>query len=106
MFRGRSYTKWFIMYVIIFLATMLGVYGQDISYYINNIIGNFSPLFYLTIITSISVLMFLIPPTLISKFNKKQKNEVEIFNLYYGINAVIGAMTSVFSLLVLLIWWS
>lgn len=106
MFRGRSYTKWFIMYGIIILATMLGVYGQDISYYINNILASFSPLFYLTIITSISVLLFLIPPTLISKFNKTQKSEVEIFNLYYGINAVIGAVTSAFSLLVLLIGWN
>jgi len=104
--KGKNHTKWFVMYGIIILATMLGVYGQDISYYINNSIDNFSPLFYLTIITLLSILLFLIPPMLITRFNKKQKNEVEIFNLYFGFNAVIGAMTSAFSLFVLVMWLS
>lgn len=106
MFKGKNHTKWFVMYGIMILATILGVYGQDISYYINNSIENFSPIFYLTIITLISILLFLTPPMLISQFNKKQKNESEGFNLYFGFNAVICAMTSAFSLFVLLMWWS
>ncbi len=93
------------MYGIMVLATILGVYGQDISYYINNIIENFSPLFYLTIITLISILLFLIPPMLIFQFYKKQKDEDKKFNLYFGINAVICATTSAFSLFVLVMWW-
>jgi hypothetical protein len=87
------------------IATILGMYGQDISYYIDEKIDVVSPVYCLTILTVISIFLFLVIPILIYKFTKIPKFEKESFNLYLIINGVIGIPISFFSLFVLAMWW-
>ena len=89
------------LYGSMFLAIALGVYAQDIAYYLHNNL-TIPLLLGLTLATILSILLFLIPPILISKLNKVRKKEI---NIYLAINALIGVVISAFSLIVLLAWW-
>ncbi len=91
------------MYCSIILAAALGVYGQWISYYITEIIVEISPLYYLTTITMISILLFLATPILAYTLNKdSEKNSFAIPN---GINGCIDIPITFWSLFVLVMWW-
>ncbi|HHX61775.1 MAG TPA: hypothetical protein GX707_13890 [Epulopiscium sp.] len=92
-------------YGSMFLALGLGIYGQSISYYLDkNILENLA-VYWLTIITIISISLFTIPAILAYRLNKKQKMKKEEFKLYFVINLVVGIMTSLWSLMVLIMWW-
>lgn len=93
------------MYLSMIIATVLAVYGQDMSYYITGKIEGISPVYCLTVLTAISIFLFLVIPILIYKFTKVPKIEKERFNLYLIINSIIGIPTSFFSLFVLAMWW-
>lgn len=93
-----------LMYSSMILATILGVYGQSISYYISRNIVEMSPVYYLTILTSISLLLFLATPILAYKFNKNNK-QIN-FAITVNINSFIGILISAWSLFVLAMWWS
>jgi membrane protein YdbS with pleckstrin-like domain len=92
------------IYGSMILALVLGIYGQSISYYINDNLLKLSVLDWLTVVTITSILLFLIPPILAYKLNKKQKIEKEELNLYFGSNILIGIMTSLWSLFVFIMW--
>lgn len=63
-----------LIYGIMILATLLGVHSQEILYYIiDNIASMLPPLYCLTILTMTSIFLFLVPPILIYKNNKKHK---------------------------------
>lgn len=95
-----------LMCASIALATIFGVYAQSISYYISNTFVKISPLYCLTIITMISIALFLIPPILILKAIKNQKIKEKGFTPYLIISSLIGVLVSIFSLFVLIMWWS
>ena len=88
------------------LATILGVYAQSISYYISNTFVKISPLYCLTIITMVSIALFLIPPILILKAIKNQRIQEKGVTPYLIISSLIGVLVSIFSLFVLIMWWS
>lgn len=83
------------------LATLLGLKAQYIAYYIGNHIEKISPLYCLTVLTVISIILFLITHLLIYKFIQKQKK----FDPYIIINSIVGIYVSSFSLFVMIMWW-
>lgn len=90
----------------IILATIIGVYGQDITYYIvGDTLTRTSLLCCLTILTVISIVLFLTPPLLIYRGIKKSKISRRVFIKYLIADALIGSLTSIFSLFVLIMWW-
>lgn len=93
-----------ILYGSVFLGIALGVYAQDIAYFLHSNLG--IPLLVgISLITVISILFFLIPPMLVSKVNKQNKVWKKEVNIYLGINVLIGIVISAFSLIVLIAWW-
>lgn len=94
------------IYAIMALATIFAVYAQDISYYIDNTFDKISPLYCLRILTLISIILFLMPPILITRLIKNEKVEHKEFTSYFIINSLIGVVFSIFSLFVLFMWWS
>ncbi|KMT22504.1 hypothetical protein CLCY_10c00490 [Clostridium cylindrosporum DSM 605] len=65
----------FFIYGSVVLATILGVYAQDISYYMSSNFEKIYPLYCLTVLTLISITLFLVTPILMSKFIKKNRIE-------------------------------
>lgn len=92
-----------LLYGSMLIAVVLGVYAQDIAYFLYNNLA--MPLMVgLGVSTIFSIFLFLSPPILISKLNKKHKVEKKAFNIYFGINIIIGIIISAFSLIVLVAW--
>jgi len=92
-----------LLYGSIFLAIALGVYAQDIAYFLYNNLA--IPLMVgISITTILSMLFFLGPPILVSRINKQNKVGKKEINIYLGINALIGIVISTFSLIILIAW--
>lgn len=99
----------FFICVNIILATIIGVYAQDItSYIVGDYLLSISGLYYLyplTILTVLSIVLFLATPILIYRFVKKSSVEKQTFTLYLIANTLIGILTSMFSIFVLVMSW-
>jgi len=93
-----------LLYGSIFVAIALGVYAQDITYLFYNNLG--IPLLVgLSLVTILSILLFVMPPILVSKVNKRNKLRKKEIYIYLVINALIGIVISAFSLIVMIAWW-
>ena len=98
----------FFICINIILATIIGVYAQDIAYYYS---GDYSIsnaqlyLYLLTILTMLSIVLFFTTPILIYRFIKKMSVEKRVFTMYLIANILIGIITSMFSLFVLAMSW-
>lgn len=103
MFKDRIKRFKFYICVNIILATIIGIYAQDIaSYVIGDSLSGYLYLQWLTILTVISIVLFLAVPILIYRFVKKSALEKQIFTLYIIANSFIGILTSMFSIFVLI----
>ena len=91
----------FVLYATTIIASLLGIYGQDISYFIYNNIGKFPLEYCITVITITSIILFIIPHILSLRWNARDKK----IELYYIINLLAGGTISVFSMFVLIMWW-
>lgn len=92
------------LYGSILVAIILGVYAQNIAYFLYNNL-DIPLLVGLSLITILSILLFLIPPIMRSKVNRRNKVRKKEINIYLGINTLIGIVISAFSLIVLVAWW-
>lgn len=98
----------FLICVNIILATIIGVYAQDVAYYIvddYSISSSELYLYVLTILTVLSIALFFTTPILIYRFTKKTSVEKQIFTIYLIANILIGLQTSMSSLFVLGMTW-
>lgn len=88
------------------LATIIGVYAQDITCYL---VGDFLVtnlvLYWLTILTVLSIALFVVTPMVICRFIKKSSIEKRVFTPYLIANGLIGVLTSMFSIFVLVMSW-
>ncbi len=89
----------------IILATILGIFGQGIAYFLNENIIEIHPIYYLTALTMISVFLYLVTPVLTYIVIKKQIIEKGRFGVYTLVISTIGLPTSFWSLFVLAMWW-
>lgn len=97
----------FFVCVSIILATIMGVYAQDIAYYIVGNSPNTTQIYLnlLTILTVLSVGLFVVTPIGIYIFIKKTSVDDLILNLCLIADIAIGALTSVFSIFVMAMSW-
>ena len=94
-----------IAYTIMIFASLLGIYAQDISYYIKSYIEKINPIYILTIVTLISIFLFVITPLLVYKYIKKQNIKLDKIIPYLVINMMFAFIVSFWSLFVLSMWW-
>lgn len=87
------------------LATMLGVFGQDLSYYMSESFMEISPVTYLTVLTVISVFLYVLSFVVTYIAYKKQGNKNDKFYFYFLAIGLIGISISLWSVFVLAIWW-
>ncbi|MFU1996206.1 hypothetical protein [Priestia megaterium] len=91
--------------IFLILATVLGIFGQDISYFMDKHIMKLSPIYYLTAITYLSIFLYLITILLTYIFNKKNKLKKSILDLYWLVILGFSLFISFWSLFVLAMWW-
>lgn len=93
------------IYTFLFLATVLAIFGQDISYFMDKNIIKLNPIYYLTAITCISIFLYLITIVLTYIFNKKNKLKKSILDVYWLVILGLSLFVSLWSLFVLAMWW-
>ena len=87
------------------LATIVGIFGQGISYFMNKNIFSIAPIYYLTVLTCTSIFLYLVTVVLIYLAGKKQLLDKIEIRIYSRIIGFIGICTSLWSLFVLAMWW-
>ncbi len=87
------------------LATILGINGQGMAYFLNDHFITISPIFYLTILTIISIVLYLCTFVLIYVQYKRRKIGKDNISVYFSISVIIGSFTSCWSIFVLAMWW-
>ena len=97
------------IFINIILATVIGNYAQNIAYYI---VGYYSIntaqlyLYILTVLTTLSIILFLVIPILIHLFMKKHQLKDEyLLYILLVVDISIGILTSIFSVFVLAMSW-
>lgn len=94
---------WKFLYGFTLFASILGIYAQDIAYFLFNnlsiplMVGLFVPTF-------LSLILFILPPVFIYRSNKINKINKKGFNVYLAINAILGLLISSFSIFVFIAW--
>lgn len=94
-----------VIFISIILATIIGVYAQNIAYYISSdySISNAQLYLYiLTILTILSIILFFVIPILILLFVKKHQLKGEyLLYVFLVVDILVGILTSAFSIFVL-----
>lgn len=91
------------LYLTLSLAIVIGVYAQDISYYIMDNIIDISAQIAIVIISVISGILFIVPSLrLINRYEIKP----QWLNIYIIINFLIALPVLTFQIIVLLFWLS
>lgn len=94
-----------IIFLSIIIATVLGIYAQDISYFIDGNLMDISLIHSITIITVVSMLLYLATPILVYKHTKKQKTPKKNLSFYLWANSILGIPISAWSFFVMVMWW-
>ena len=94
-----------IIFGSLILATILGVFGQGIAYFLNGIFAKIHPVYYLTVLTIISLFLYLSSFVLAYLQYKKLRIGKDKLGLYFSGISCVGLLTSWWSLFVLAMWW-
>ncbi|MBU8590382.1 hypothetical protein [Priestia megaterium] len=94
-----------LIFAFLFLATALAIFGQDISYFMDKNIIKLNPIYYLTAITCISIFLYLITIVLTYILNKKNKLKKSNLDVYWLVILGLSLFVSLWSLVVLAMWW-
>ena len=99
--------KWhFLLWVLIISATLLGLFGQALAYFVDEIMAsNVPPIYYLTIITVISIILYLATPFLVSVLVKFKKTDNKFNDVYILGTVMVGLIVSLWSVFVCIMWW-
>lgn len=98
--------KHLFLWVLMIIATVLGVYGQSLAYFVEEHIGVTNrSLYYLTIFTVISVLIYLVIPLLAYLMMRLKKVDEKFTLLYVFGFGMIGICVSLWSVFVCAMWW-
>ncbi|WP_153731056.1 hypothetical protein [Sporosarcina obsidiansis] len=91
--------------VSITIATILGVYGQGLAYYMSEHMADIHPIYYLTAFTVMSMLLYVASFVLAHLLlKKKKKNEGKVIAAFFVIS-IFAVPISVFSFFVTVMWW-
>jgi hypothetical protein len=89
----------------VILASFLGIFGQGMAYYFNENFFRISPLFYLTLLTIVSLILYI--TSILLTFILYMKREILSvdFWTYFSLIGFIGLFISSWSIFVLAMWW-
>ncbi|XID93878.1 hypothetical protein ACF3MZ_04950 [Paenibacillaceae bacterium WGS1546] len=87
------------------LATILGIFGQGITYFINDTFVEIDLISCLTILTVTSILLYLAAVLFAYIAGKKKMIDKNKIRRYFPIIGSIGTLTSLWSVFVLAMWW-
>ena len=90
--------------VTLLLATSLGLFGQDIAYFIDDTIYHTAPYKYLVGATITSILLYLVTIVLIYISGRKNWLDKNTISAYMVITLLIGVFTSLWSVFVTAMW--
>ena len=90
--------------VLLLLAILLGVFAQGIAYFLNENIWAVAPVYYLNIITILSVVMFVAAFIYAKKGFKPTTDIGERRNFFYAITIMLAVPTTLWSFFVLAMW--
>ncbi|MCC3357009.1 hypothetical protein [Bacillus sp. REN16] len=93
------------LWILMIFATALGIYGQSFAYFLENITNTGNVVYYLTAITVISILLYLVTPLLAYLMIKLEKMDYQFMLLYIFIFGIIGVFVSLWSVFVCVMWW-
>ncbi|MFS0824724.1 hypothetical protein [Bacillus sp. 1P02SD] len=94
-----------VIWILMIIATVLGIYGQSLAYFLENIINTDNVVYYLTAITVLSILIYLVTPLLAYLMIKFEKIDDRFILLYILIFGMIGIFVSLWSVFVCVMWW-
>jgi|GEM_PF-2780867 len=88
------------------IATLLGFFGQDMAYWLNeNISGAIKPVYYLSVITLISLALFLTVIVYMYVGYRRQRIKKDQFYIFFPVTLTLTILVSSWSVFVLAMWW-
>ena len=87
------------------LATVLGIFGQGITYFISDNFSEIREIYCLTTLTITSILLYLVTILFTFIAIKMKTLDINKLPIYFIIIGFIGIITSLWSLFVLTMWW-
>ncbi|ULT59492.1 hypothetical protein L1999_13615 [Neobacillus drentensis] len=96
----------FFIWMLMIVATVLGVYGQSLAYYVDENIANTNhPIYYVTVFTVSSVILYFVTFLLAYLLKRGKKIDNKVTSIYiYGFG-MIGIGVSLWSVFVCVMWW-
>jgi hypothetical protein len=96
----------FLVWMFMIIATILGVFGQNLTYFADEHIVNTNHMvYYLTFFTGISILLYLVTPFLAYLLIKAKKIDKVYTSAYIFGFGMIGICVSLWSFFVCVMWW-
>lgn len=95
----------FFIWILMIIVTVLGIYGQSFAYLLEDITNTGHVVYYLTILTVISILLYFVTPFLANLMIKFEKIDDRFIPLYILIFGMIGIFVSLWSFFVCVMWW-
>lgn len=93
------------IYIVALLATLIGIYGQDLAYFLHRQFESLQPVYVLTIATFLSLVLYTCMFIFIYLPYKRQRISQNTLTIYLSIFGTIALLTSCWSLFVLVSWW-
>ncbi|WP_033542752.1 hypothetical protein [Planococcus sp. CAU13] len=87
------------------LATIFSVFGQGIAYFLNEHFIPISPVYYLTGLTTMGFLLYLLTAVLIFRSHRKQDSAYKYLEPIGVLLFITAFCASVWSLIVTAMWW-
>ncbi|MFG6147622.1 hypothetical protein [Halobacillus sp. B23F22_1] len=94
-----------IIFSSLILATIFGIFGQGMAYFLKEKVVEIPPIYYLSGLTILSVILYVSGFVLTYIQYKKQKIDMDKMGVYFSLFGFIGLLTSGWSLFVLAMWW-
>ncbi|WP_077303304.1 hypothetical protein [Virgibacillus pantothenticus] len=96
----------FLIFVCFFIGILLGLYGQELAYFLNEkVYVAIYPIYYLTASTITSISMFLVSLLFVYIAAKKKILSKTISSRYAWSIFISGFFISFWSMFVLAMWW-
>lgn len=93
-------SKIYILVLVLF-STLLGMYSQKISYFLNDVLFEISPFFYLILVICISLLLLIIATVYSYKTLERRSGE---FLIHLSLISVIGILILSWSIFIVSMW--
>ncbi|MGG1218767.1 hypothetical protein [Priestia endophytica] len=90
--------------ILLTVATALGIFGQDMAYFLEGVIG-INALYCLTFTTIVTVLLYIVTGICLYIFTRKSKISKKGIEIYWTGIIGISIVLSFWSIFVLAMWW-